>query len=148
MSEIPLPSGRTRADDARQSIEELHLLYRNSGNVLHAWAAFREARGAGLPIPEWVLGYLDKCAFALAYTCESAEDTLDAVGLKPEKGEHAHFARAQKDGFRLSVARAAGWTFRAYPNWESKQVFSHVAEMLGVSFDYVKKAYHNFKAHL
>ena len=37
-------------------------LYHNTGNAQHAWHAWRLARQAGVPIPEWVLQFVDNIA--------------------------------------------------------------------------------------
>lgn len=64
-------------------IYQLQDLFGICKNPLFAWRAYSCARKHGLPTPEWVLGYLDKCAQNLAEggTGESATKIVAALGM-------------------------------------------------------------------
>src|SRR5450756_1349349 len=67
-------SRRIKAALATVFIERSQALYRISGNPMHAWRAFDIARHGGIPIPDWVLDYLDPVANCLLYTSPSPRD--------------------------------------------------------------------------
>lgn len=49
-------------DDNSELVEVERRCFKETGNPMHAWAAFRLARVVGSPIPDWVLKYLDQCS--------------------------------------------------------------------------------------
>ena len=46
--------------------EQHYTLYRQAGNPIHVWRAYVLARNVRVPMPDWVLDYLDKAAKVLA----------------------------------------------------------------------------------
>ena len=50
---------------AQSVIEVARDAYERDGNPLDVWSAYCEARESGLPVPDWILTYLDRCAVAL-----------------------------------------------------------------------------------
>lgn len=70
----------------RQMADPLHALYRHTKNAIHVWSAYRLARTWRMPIPDWVLDYLDACAVAVTTTPTSAKTMADAIGLGTRLG--------------------------------------------------------------
>jgi hypothetical protein len=62
------------AEDERAGLRAIHQQwlefeeqeFQRTGNPVYAWGAYRTARAARLPVPDWVLGYLDGAADMLA----------------------------------------------------------------------------------
>ena len=53
---------------AEHGLDRLHALQRHTNNEIHTWHAYRFARLAQVPIPEWVLEYFDRTSRALTAT--------------------------------------------------------------------------------
>lgn len=69
---LPMTRG---AMDPKTAHAEVKLLVREDAhrakeNPLDAWLAYLEAREAGLPVPEWVLAYLDAAAVRFRELCQ------------------------------------------------------------------------------
>jgi hypothetical protein len=67
-------------------------------NPLHAWEGYKLARYLNVPIPEWVLEYLDTCAVALG----DGRDAEDALGLRV-KGGHSKFRQMETASRDLGI---------------------------------------------
>lgn len=51
-----------RAAIATVFLERRRAIYRKTNNPVHVWLAYRAARHLKVPVPIWVLDYLDRCA--------------------------------------------------------------------------------------
>lgn len=60
-------------------------LYARTGNPWHAVRAYRDSRAAGVPVPEWVLEYLDR-AFAAVDEASTGREIAQALALVDAKG--------------------------------------------------------------
>lgn len=66
-----------RAVVARKQLELSENIFEVFKNPMHAWHAYREARRAGVSVPEWVLTYFDDCAAGLLATPEAADSASE-----------------------------------------------------------------------
>ena len=97
-------SRRIKATLATVFIDRSQALYRHSGNPMHAWRAFDIARHGGIPIPDWVLEYLDPVAKALtaAPGPSTPKAVADALGLGI-KGGPSMAQQARTDQRHLDI---------------------------------------------
>jgi prophage regulatory protein len=72
---------------AAHAIDLKQALYLQTGNPVHAWAAYDASRKLELAIPAWVLDYFDACAQVLITAKHSsAKSIADALGLGTKGG--------------------------------------------------------------
>jgi hypothetical protein len=86
-----IPMGQTerfKAAIAAAFIEPQEELYRRTGNPIHLWHAYVLARQGGMPIPDWVLAYIDSVARVLTGPTgpNSPKAIADALGLGTKGG--------------------------------------------------------------
>ncbi len=68
-------------------IDRKQALYVQTGNPVHAWAAYDTARKLDVAIPAWVLDHFDACAKVLTTTKHSSAKAIaDALGLGTKGG--------------------------------------------------------------
>lgn len=90
-------------EQTQRAIEAALWHWKESGNPVYPWAAYRECRAAGLDLPDWVLEYLDHAAEGMWELWQSppqekngiAPAVASALGVKMDGGGSA-FARANK----------------------------------------------------
>lgn len=112
---------------ARYQVRFLESVWRASDNPVHVWKAWRWCRRHGLPPPEWVLAYLDRCAERVS------AGQSDAVGLMQRKGGAGKQARAPAQIQQAAIAQAVGIKQR-YPEITSEnQAVTEVARDFKVS---------------
>lgn len=74
-------------DEAREAIATVFIgrrrvMYESDGqNPIHAWLAYRVARYLRVPIPDWVLEFLDGAAKAISSPGINRKEAAKAVGL-------------------------------------------------------------------
>tara|TARA_Y100000815_G_scaffold22236_1_gene18864 strand:- start:24 stop:686 length:663 start_codon:yes stop_codon:yes gene_type:complete len=81
--------------------EALEILFQKDQNPLYAWRAYQNCREHKIPIPDWVLAYLDSSAGKLLdieFPEQPAHETYAALGLnQPGSGtEYGRFYEAEK----------------------------------------------------
>ena len=91
-----------RAHQSSHVIKQCQVLYEATGNGTHALHAYRIARGESLPIPEWILVYLDKSIAALRTGPKTKKTVADAFELVSRGGPFAT-NRAREDRRNLKV---------------------------------------------
>ena len=67
------------------TLDEEHRRFTATNNGVFAWEAYRVARAARVPVPGWVLSYLDRCARGLCGATGTRE-VADALGLATRGG--------------------------------------------------------------
>jgi hypothetical protein len=116
-------------------------LYGADKSPLHVWRAYRWAREAGRPIPEWVLDHFDEVAARLdRRELSSDSEVADAFGIVGRKKRNA---RVRSD--QLAAVQCVWALQEKFPEMADKHIFAEVAEQRGVSADYVEKAYYVFR---
>ena len=129
-------------------LETYHREYRNTGNPIYVWAAYRVCRKHGFEIPEWVYEFFDNA-------CDELEELHDKQKVEPKdfasalgfvtKGRGnpissvSHDARDKDIAFRALVI--AGNT-EALPEWAAVQL----AEEFGTSEATVRRAFDRYTA--
>jgi hypothetical protein len=111
-----------RREARRCAIEAMRRQFETEGNPLYAWDAFAWARSDGLPVPEWVLVYMDQAAKALGSLVnqagegralkDPASSVSAAFGMKTSRGTPTVFHR---------VAGRRDWEWLA----QGEQVAAH-----------------------
>ena len=86
-----------RAFATRHNMRFWRACYRTSRNGLFAWKAYREARRAGIDVPQWVLKYLDG----------AADDLADIGKVKDPKAPVFRALRIYTYGKNTAFSRAA-----------------------------------------
>ncbi len=81
--------------------EALEILFKKDQNPLYAWRAYQNCREHKIPIPDWVLAYLDSSAGKLLdieFPEQPAHETYAALGLnQPGSGtRYRRFDEAEK----------------------------------------------------
>jgi hypothetical protein len=84
----------TKAVTTAPSIRDYRLLFNSSGNPIHAYAAYLEARRTGVAVPAWVLAHLDECLAALTAGSDSPRAVARAMGLLSNGGRGSVARRA------------------------------------------------------
>lgn len=91
-------------------LEALGRLFEDEGNPTLPWEAWRWARNYRLPVPDWVLGYLDDCARRMRTgLMANALSETDAVGRA--LGFGSTVGRPQPGARRLQQQRAVQLAF-------------------------------------
>jgi hypothetical protein len=89
-------------------LEQLHNKFVKDANPLHVWQAYQWVRQFGLPVPDWVMAYLDQVANVLV-TPRKDKDVkklaVKALGLatKGGHGKHQQIANARRDTGIFSI---------------------------------------------
>ena len=74
------------ASVAEQQLEMIHKYYEFENNPIWAWLAYQRARTWGIPIPEWVLIYLDDASQKLwGAHSRSVREALAVVRFTPPR---------------------------------------------------------------
>ena len=134
----------------RYSIRREMALYHRSGRPIHALRAYYWIRQAGLPVPPWFLESLDQVAERLTKAAPgSAHDVAEVFGMTVT-GRHSVECR------RLEAAEMVAILRDMHPDEplndptndagkpKKNGIFGIVAERLGVSVAFVKKAYYDW----
>ena len=97
-------TARFKAAIATAFIGKSQTLYLRTGNPIHLWSVYLLARQGGVPIPDWVLEYLDKAARVLTAPNGPTSPTAvaDALGLAT-KGGPSKTRQAEMDQRDLAI---------------------------------------------
>lgn len=92
-------------------IEAYRLAYERDGNPLDAWSALYTARRSDLPIPDWVLTYLDRCATSLLHLAKEGHEGNNKTSPASEIAEAIEMKDRGKSGrgTRLSKFTDKKW---------------------------------------
>ncbi len=112
-------------------IYEMERRFLAEGTALAAWDAYLTCRQWNLPIPEWVLRYLDGAATLLVARVpgkKTAEHVAEAFGLHSASGRGNVFTQYLTLLERQRVVREVLAMKRANPTETDVQIFMDVAE--------------------
>lgn len=133
-------------------IDALQIEYEENGNPLCCWMAFDLCRGEGLPIPEWVLGYLDDAAselISLARRTDKLEEKASAEVYKALGMSQRHAKRHVFDRYQIfKEKQLAVSKVRSYVDLEGytvKEAYEKVANEMSRGADLVRKWYYEGK---
>ncbi|MEO7192648.1 MAG: hypothetical protein ABI051_16470 [Vicinamibacterales bacterium] len=128
----------TRGDLIRIATETNHMLYQGTGNPIHLWAAYQQARAAK-GIPGWIIDYFDECASRLLAPggASSSKVIAAAFGLGTQGGGRSAGARARKAQQHLAVGQMV--RHRRHKGQTATEAIFDVSEEIGLSYDTVKE---------
>ena len=140
---------------AQWNIEGARTVYERGGNPLDVWLAYWEARESGLPVPDWVMTYLDRCAVALLNLASDSAH-CKSVTVPPTAIAEAFEMKRPGQGGRGSVFSEftnRKWTFYGlivdhYMRQGAKETdaIENAARKTGVSAATVRRAYKKYNA--
>jgi hypothetical protein len=99
--------------DLPHVLADLAARYHTDHNPCHVWQAYGYARAAGVPIPDWVLGYLDRVA-----------ETMHVRSINPPT--ERQIARAAADALELPRGGRKNvfleWPKQNHESWIAREV--------------------------
>ena len=102
-----MPQSRRELLDALSRIQfgPYGTFFELTGNGTHAWRVYKLARQKHLPVPDWVLTYLDGCAERITAAGGTGSPKLIAKALKIDtrRGGRTARARAKADLRDLTI---------------------------------------------
>ncbi|MCG7931502.1 MAG: hypothetical protein N0E44_15805 [Candidatus Thiodiazotropha lotti] len=117
--------------------------YKKTGNPLYAWHTYNMFSSAELPIPEWVLEYLDQCTKNLLNLWdnppkESAKSIANALNMvSPGRGS-VFTDTSRRD---LDIASHIAESLNKDPDLKPDQLYDSTAKYFGVSRSTVQRAW-------
>jgi hypothetical protein len=140
-----------QSDIAKRFIDLQRSKYADTRNPLYAWRAFQEARGFDLPVPSWVLEYLDGAArnlYNLTSTkrrpSKAASAIAEAIGMKRKGKTGAGTVFSRHDETQdLMIACEVHWRL----DWGHKLTYAYeyVADKHRISSATVSRAWNKYK---
>ena len=119
--------------------EALEILFRKDQNPLYAWRAYQNCREHKIPIPDWVLAYLDSSAGKLLdieFPEQPAHETYAALGLN-RKGRGTLYKRfLDADNRFKAVCEVISGNDEALRKID---IYGKVADRMGVETSTIQK---------
>ncbi len=134
------------ASVAEQELERYRKLYEFENNPLWAWLGYRKARTGGVPIPEWVLIYLDDVSQKL--WGKHSGSVREALGFayKGRGKRHGQYLRTIRDhNLAVAVDQQIRKNIKEIGEEQIVAAYELVAEKYGEHFSAVRRAYEKFK---
>jgi hypothetical protein len=121
-----------KREACRYLIEDLKDYYEKLGNPLFVWEAYQVARKWDIPLPDWVLKYLDEAAEGLLYQ-PVGEKTFEVVfqAFKiptGRQGQGTIFSQFPNVNIGLRIVHAIYYLRKEKPNLNLEEVFYEVRE--------------------
>jgi hypothetical protein len=117
-------------------------LYRMFNNPVHAWAVYKAARKAGVPVPGWVLEYFDECATRMM-RAPAAADSAAAVHRAMAFPRRAGSLARDQCKYHEIVARCRDGR-RQRPAELDEVIFGEVAERFNLTTERVAAIFYRF----
>ena len=136
-----LPTSLTATVPADFAIEQDGDQYKRTNNAVYVWRAYRTARAADVPIPEWVFQYFDRCALAILGRPMNARTALRALELKAGGGGPSAARRAATADRDRDIVIHVDYR-KAHGDAAILAIFDTVAEMSGISSERVRDIYY------
>ncbi len=134
------------ASVAEQEFEAYRKLYEFENNPLWAWLVYQRARTWGVPIPEWVLIYLDDVSQKL--WGKHSGSVREALGFayKGRGKRYDQYLRTIRD-HRLAIVvdQQIRKNIKEIGQEQIVAAYESVAEEYGENFSTVRRAYEKFK---
>ena len=134
------------ASVAEQQLEMIHKYYEFENNPIWAWLAYQRARTWGIPIPEWVLIYLDDASQKLWGA--HSRSVREALGFayKGRGKRYGQYLRTIRDhNLAVAVDQQIRQNIKKIRQEQLVAAYGLVAEEYGENFSTVRRAYEKFK---
>ena len=107
----------------------LHNIYKDKGNALAAWDAYKIARDLKMkPIPEWVLEYLDETAFRLLKSDRKIRHLARCLQFPPVSGGPGVFKQYLSERVKITAILAVFEAHNGRRRMTYSKAFSYAAD--------------------
>ncbi|MCG8097264.1 MAG: hypothetical protein JAZ17_27190 [Candidatus Thiodiazotropha endolucinida] len=124
-------------------IAEQYEVYRKTNNPLYIWQAYSMCREVDLPIPDWILEYLDQCSINLMNHWDNPpKESANAIAkslnmVSPGRGS-VFTETSRRD---LNIAFFMAGSLQMDPKLKPDQLYDSLAKRFGVHRSTVQRAW-------